>query len=357
MQAQKQLAQVIGKKESQYINKQDGRRFFTVVNYLPDQIDFSQYMRETDAMQKLKKVSVFIEDAKEKLRFRATGKRTFLPWVKCNGSFEFRSGEMTMWAGQNGHGKTDITTQVALSLLGQDEKVCVASFELKPVTTIEKMSRMYAGTNIFAEAYRNDEGYKAIDEIYDEFSEWTGSRFWLYDQTGNTDADTVYGMVKYCAKELGITHIFIDSMMKCIRDEDDYNAQKNFVVTLFAIAQDYNIHVHLVHHLKKPQGGESEKPDKHSTKGSGSITDIVDNLMLVWRNKPKEEEGRVKGTSSTKLAEADTIIYCRKQRNYLGMEDGEPNIGLWRNRDAGCFVETEGDPAPYYVNYPHRATP
>jgi twinkle protein len=257
-----------------------------------------------------------------------------------------------MWAGQNGHGKTDITTQVALSLVGQGEKVCVASFEMKPVTTIGRMVRMFSMTNPFSPEYQNGEGLKVLDTLYDDFGEWTTGRMWLYDQTGTAYPQTVLGMVKYCAKELGITHIFIDSLMKCVKAEDDYNAQKDFIDQLCAIAKDCDIHVHVVHHLKKP-AKEGDMPDKHDTKGSGAITDQLDNLFMVWRNKPKEDDIRAKGSMSTKQTEPDSFLICRKQRNYEGNADGEPLISLWRHRDAGNYVAEAGGYPQFFPNYPH----
>lgn len=322
---------------------------------LADEIDFAAYLKETDPKQKVRPATNFIGEAKERLRSRAKAKRTFLPWEKCRDSFEFRRGEVTVWAGQNGHGKTDITTQVVLSLLGQEERVCVASFEMKPVTTIGRMVRMYAGTNPFSPEYQQDEGLSVLDELYDEFGGWTTNRLWLYDQTGTAQADTVLGMVKYCANELGITHVFIDSLMKCVKDEDDYNGQKYFVDELCAIAKDCDIHIHLVHHLKKP-AKEGDRPDKHDTKGSGSITDQVDNLFMVWRNKPKEDEAKAKGSKSTKQTEPDFLLICRKQRNYEGSHDGEPMIALWRHFDAGQFIAQAGDSPLFFPNYPHRPT-
>lgn len=323
-----------------------------MAEFLNDEIDFAAYLQETDAQTKVKPASLFVGDAKDRLRSRAKSKRTYLPWPKCNESFEFRRGEVTMWAGQNGHGKTDVTTQIALSLMGQDEKVCVASFEMKPVTTIGRMVRMFSMTNPFSEEYQCGEGLDVLDKLYDEFGEWTDGRLWLYDQTGTAYPQTVLGMVKYCAKELGITHVFIDSLMKCVKAEDDYNAQKDFVDQLCAIAKDCDIHVHLVHHLKKP-AKEGDMPDKHDTKGSGAITDQLDNLFMVWRNKPKEDDWRAKGHQSTKQTEADSLLICRKQRNYEGNGDGEPMISLWRHRDAGNYVAETGARAQFFVNYPH----
>jgi len=323
-----------------------------MAEFLTDDIDFSAYLKDTDAKTKVKPASEFVQDAKDRLRSRAKTKRTFLPWPKCNDSFEFRRGEVSVWAGQNGHGKTDVTTQIALSLIGQNEKVCVASFEMKPVTTIGRMVRMFAMTNPFSEEFQGEQGLAALDYLYDEFGEWTTGRMWLYDQTGTARPDTVLGMVKYCAQELGITHVFIDSLMKCVKAEDDYNGQKDFVDQLCAMAKDCDIHVHLVHHLKKPPK-EADMPDKHDTKGSGSITDQVDNLFMVWRNKPKEDDLKVKGTQSNKQTEPDSYLLCRKQRNYEGNADGEPTISLWRHRDAGNFVAEPGGYPQFFGNYPH----
>lgn len=323
-----------------------------MAEFLDDEIDFAAYLTETDAQTKVRPAAEFVDDAKARLRTRAKTKRTYLPWPKCNESFEFRRGEVTMWAGQNGHGKTDVTTQVALSLLGQGEKVCVASFEMKPVTTIGRMVRMFSMTNPFSPEFQGEDALKELDTLYDDFGQWTTNRLWLYDQTGTAYPQTVLGMVKYCAKELGITHIFIDSLMKCVKAEDDYNAQKDFIDQLCAIAKDCDIHIHVVHHLKKPSK-EGDMPDKHDTKGSGAITDQLDNLFMVWRNKPKEDDMRARGATSNKQTEPDSYLLCRKQRNYEGSADGEPMISLWRHRDAGNFVAEAGGYAQFFPNYPH----
>jgi twinkle protein len=211
---------------------------------------------------------------------------------------------------------------------------------------------MFAMTNPFSPEYQEDRGIAILDDLYDQFGDWTTKRLWLYDQTGMAFPETVLGMVKYCAKELGITHVFIDSLMKCVRAEDDYNGQKDFVDQLCALAKDLDVHIHLVHHLKKPNK-EGDLPDKHDTKGSGSITDQVDNLFMVWRNKPKEDDMRAKGASSNKATEPDSFLLCRKQRNYEGNADGEPMIRLWRHFDAGNFVAEAGGRAQFFPNYPH----
>jgi twinkle protein len=317
---------------------------------LSDDIDFSQYMRETDAQTKVKPASTWIGDIKDDLRNHSTERKILLPWEKTGKDFQFRVGEVTLWAGQNGHGKSLVTSQVALSLMAQGEKVCIASFEMKPKTTIQRMARMFTGTNPFSPEYQGSDGIAAIESLYDEFGQWTDSRLWLYDQVGTAEAETVIGMARYCAKELKITHIFIDSLMKCVKGEDDYNGQKSFVDELTSIAKDYNCHIHLVHHLRKPKD-EMAKPDKHDNKGSGAITDMVDNVLLVWRNKAKEE--LIKLNKPCSQDEADQFLFCRKQRN--GEE--EPTIALWFNKDAMQFIGASTDaPMAFQCEYPHRWT-
>ena len=322
--------------------------------FLTDDIDFSLYMRETDAQAKVKPASVYNDALKARLRGRKNERLVYLPWDKTRANFDLRPGEVTIWAGQNGHGKSQVTSQVALSLMGQGEKVCIASFEMKPVVTLQRMARMYCGTNPYSEEYQEDSGIQVLESLYDEFSEWTDGRLWIYDQSGTTEATKVLGMAKYCAKELGITQIFIDNLAKCVRNEDDFNGQKSFVDECTAIAKDFNVHIHIVHHLKKPNK-ETDIPDKSDVKGSGSIVDQPDNLMQVWRNKAKEEE-RKAGKAQTMTRDPDTVVFCRKQRNYEGSDDGEPNISLWLHRDSGQFLEYDYSSVMFFPNFPHRRT-
>jgi twinkle protein len=316
---------------------------------LTDEIDFSAYLKETDAKANVKPASAWIAKLIDDLHNPTRVKRVYLPWEKCKDVFQIRPGEVTLWAGQNGHGKTQALSQVVLSLMGQGEKVVIASFEMKPITTLQRLARMYAGTNPFSTEYQSQEGIKALDELFTEFGEWSDKALWLYDQQGSVTADRVLGMARYCAKELGIGHVVIDSLMKCVNGEDDYNGQKDFVNELTALARDNGVHIHLVHHTRKP-ANEAHMPDKYDSKGSGSITDQVDNVMMVWRNKAKEDDMKLKGSMSNKRTEHDSVICCRKQRN----GEDEPNIALWFDRDSQQYKGDPSDPLMFFPNWPHR---
>ena len=117
--------------------------------------------------------------------------------------------------------------------------------------------------------------------------------------------------------------------MKCVRGEDDYNGQKNFVDAMTRTAHDYNVHIHLVHHLRKEDGKAAEKmPSKMDVKGSGAITDLVDNVLILWRNKEKERLAESKKPFDRD--DPDAILICDKQRN----GEWEGRTKLWYSRTS-----------------------
>jgi twinkle protein len=319
---------------------------------IPDDMDFKAWERETHAQRNVKSAAVWMDALIHKLRNPDRTPKVCLPWEKTRNLFHFREGEVTIWSGQNGHGKTGLVSQVVLSLLGQEQKVGEASFEMMPMTLLDLMARMYCGLNPYSPEFQGDDGIEALVALYQEFRDWLEGRFWLYNQQGTADVSNVLGMARYSVKELGCQHVVIDNLAKCVADEDDFNGQKRFVDELTALARDNRCHVHLVHHTRKP-ANENHIPDKHDNKGSGAITDQVDNVMIVWRNKPKEDDIKAGKRGSPRLAEPDTYLLCRKQRN----GDEEPTIQLWFDRDSKQFKGSPDDELMFFPNWPHRRTP
>ena len=315
---------------------------------LADDIDFSIYERETDASQKVKPASIWVKELIERIKAPVQQRRAVMPWRKTHAQIQFRPGEVTVWGGANGQGKSLVTGQVALSLCSQDEKVCIASFEMKPMKTLERMARQWSAFNVNDPAFAgNEEAMRQFLDLYGQFSDWTDGKLWLYDQQGTVTAKQVCAVVRYCAKEKGITHFVIDSLMKCVAGEDDYNGQKQFVDELCAIARDHNIHIHVVHHVKKPPD-ESHKPGKYDFKGTGAITDQVDNVIAVWRNKVKEKK-REAGVPVAD-SEPDALLICDKQRN----GEWEGNIGLWFDRVSMQYVGNHGDEPMSLYRHPEH---
>ena len=313
----------------------------------PDTVDFAAYMRETEGKQNVRPAKLYVQELIDELGTESTERRAYLPWEKTHNLIQFRPGEVTLWGGVNGHGKSLMTGMASLSLMAQDEKVCIASFEMKPKTTLARMARQWSAESPQGEFSNDPRVVEAFRDLFGQFRDFTDRRLWLYDQQGTVETKMLIGVIRYCAKELGITHFFIDSLMKCVAAEDDYNGQKAFVDEITAIARDHGMHIHLIHHIRK-LSSEEQTPDKTDVKGSGSITDQVDNVMLVWRNKKKERDFQ-SGKKVTET-EPDALLICDKQRN----GEWEGRISLWFDKVSQQFVPAYGcEPLALY-NWPHR---
>jgi twinkle protein len=90
------------------------------------------------------------------------------------------------------------------------------------------------------------------------------------------------------------------------------------------------MHIHLVAHSRK-QKDEMSAPGKMDIKGTGTMTDQVDNVVTVWRNKKQEEAART-GLIGT---DPDCFLICDKQRN----GEWEGKIGLYFNQETFAYSE------------------
>jgi twinkle protein len=304
-------------------------------------IDVEKYLHANDVTLQVKPATSWLESIKD--NYLATDKPNpvVMPWPTTHSSFAFRDGEVTVYAGGNGGGKSLITGQIALHLVKQGQKVCIASFEMKPEKTLERMLRQFAGEYIDEPLTHDREGY--ITKLVNRLDSFLASNMYLYDQQGSTSPDKVIAMARYCAVELGVKHIVIDSLMKCVKGEDDFNGQKNFVDELTALARDHSVHIHLIHHIRKLVN-EEQQPNKHDLKGSGSISDQVDNVFLMWRNK-KKENMKNRGEQVDNSV-PDAFLMCEKQRN----GESQEWYGLWYHGASQQFVESPGAVAMDFDN-------
>lgn len=300
--------------------------------------DFREYMEATETQAKVIPATAY-RDALIKRMFSQNSEQfPTLPWAKTMDKIHFRPGEVSLWAGANGSGKSMILGNASLGWMRARQGVALASFEMKPLTQLERYARQFTkGASPTAQA---------IDGMFD----WMTGRLWFYDQQGTVKPEMVFAVARYAADKLKAKHFIVDSLMKCVRGEDDYNGQKDFVDEITSIARDTGLHIHLVHHIKKPSD-ESTLPTKYDAKGSGSITDQVDNVFMFWRNKPKEavqdksDRGdRLSASEEEKLTAPDAILACDKQRN----GEWEGRVALWFHKGAQQYC---ADPKRQLVDF------
>lgn len=298
-----------------------------------DSYDFAQYAAEPHDVDKLVSPLAYRDDVVAYLAGGDTLRGATLPWQKTHEHIRFRPGEVSLWMGVNGHGKSLLTSHVMLDFLHQGQKVCIASFEMKPKATIARICKQASASAQPSERF--------VDAT---ISHATG-KLWLYDKMGHTDPEHLLAIMRYAVNKFGLQHFVIDSLMKVVKGEDDYNGQKNFVDSICAFAQDYNVHVHLIHHSRK-LADENTVPGKMDAKGSGAIVDQVDQSFTVWRNKRKEQD-KQKGKEVDETI-PDAILVCDKNRH----GDWEGRVGLYYVQGAVSYTEHPNRPMLYdYSRY------
>jgi twinkle protein len=250
-------------------------------------------------------------------------------------SFEFRPGELSVWTGINGHGKSLMLNQVLLGLMHQGEKVCVFSGEMTPTTQAKRLLKQATGLDRPTPAY------------IDATADWVRDRMWLFNVAGSATIARLIEVFRYAARRYGIGHFVIDSLMMTDVPEDGpgaFSAQKQAVQNLAGFAKAYRAHVHLVAHPRKVKD-EREAPGKLDVAGSGKITDGADNVFSVWS--AQKEDG------DEPNEKPDAMLALHKQRNG---EAQHKKFWLWFNRSAQQYCSTTARRATVFVPFEQQQT-
>lgn len=261
------------------------------------------------------------------------------PWEKVGDRLRFRPGELTIWTGWSGHGKSLVLNHIVASGLQREEKFCIASMEMLPSRTMKRLIKQLTGLE------SPTTGYIA------HCSEQIAAKLWLFDLLGTAKTDRMLDVFAYAVRRYQIGQFVVDSLAKCGLAEDDYNGQKLFVERLVDFVHQHSVHIHLVSHARKG-ADERTPPGKMDVKGTGALTDLADNVITVWRNKPKEEQrARVEAEGhpfdEENSEKPDAALVVSKQRH--GGWEGE--IWLWFDPASQQYLARCGDSPKRYIDY------
>jgi len=282
--------------------------------------EFRNYQAQKQR-QLIKPASDFLDEAMTMLDdgIHLTGDK--MPWERTWNLFRFRMGEVTIWSGINGNGKSLVMGQTAL-WLAKETNVLIASMEMKASMTVARMLRQGFG------------GRKPTKEFRNRFEEKTDMRLWIYDQTDVVKSEDIMSMIDWSAEQKGINHIMIDSLMMCGVDQEKGESQKNFVAELCTKAKEFNIHIHLVTHARKsPIGIKNYIPGKFDISGSAAITNLAFNVLMIHLNGEKKEA--IENHTPYSHTDPDGTLIIDKQRNgeFIG------KLGFWFEPDSLQWLE------------------
>jgi twinkle protein len=194
-------------------------------------------------------------------------------WKRMNRILRgWRPGEVTIWTGQNGSGKTTALNQAMVDhLFRNGESVMMLSLEMR----VERLFGWIADSLL--DAYQAD----AVRRLASQMD----GRLWFYDFRGMLGEDQLLEAMSFATQKYGIRTFVIDSMMRIAlnrRGSDELEGQKDFVDRLVAFANLHEAHVHLVVHPRKGMN-DDQRPSKVAVAGSGDITNLVSNVVWIWR--------------------------------------------------------------------------
>ena len=187
-----------------------------------------------------------------------------------------RPGEMTVVTADTGAGKTTFCTQLMVNLAMQGIPVWINSWEMKPETTMRKLASVILKRPMKMQDFSDHEN--------EQFDEWC-SRYKVYinPNTIGTDIDSLATQLVY-AKRLGVQVVMLDHLDYLVNTRKDklHEAIDETVKRLHELAFALGMHFLLICHPRQT-ATSTEEVGMHALKGSSSIKQYADNIILLHR--------------------------------------------------------------------------
>ncbi len=201
----------------------------------------------------------------------------------------FRGGELSVWTGRRGEGKSTWMGQVLNEAVNQGKRACVYSGELPARQFKLSMLPQAAGPDYVTPVPDPMTGrteYTVTPQIRQLLEGWWRDRLMLTDirQANAHDEDTILRLFEYAYRKYGCDVFLVDNIMTAQlsreREMGLWRAQSAFTQRLSAFAKKNGVHVHLVAHPKKTGEKELSADD---VAGTADITNLADNVFSVER--------------------------------------------------------------------------
>lgn len=261
-----------------------------------------------------------------------------LPWEF---PFRVRMGELTVWTGIEKSGKSTLLGFVLVGLLEQGERALLASYEVKPVKSLKKLSRQAFGGLLYdkrvldriqAQAGRTPEGLSAEEQRVNYTAEcrgkaletfgWLSRNLWLYDHVGIGNWRELGDDIRWARRRYGITQYVIDNFMRLGIAKDDYAQQADAITFFTALAMELGIHIHVVVHQNKSEGHKGGAGGKRSVSGAFEIIANAHNIVEVQRDEKKGE--RVSDLfEKRKISQVSEVEFVNEKRALDLVPDGK----------------------------------
>ncbi|KAG5191223.1 mitochondrial helicase twinkle [Tribonema minus] len=236
----------------------------------------------------------------------------------------FRQGELSVFTGGTGAGKTTVLSQISLDLARRGVSTLWGSFEVRNTRLVKKMLQQFGGRP--PEALAGDA--PALSALMDRFEALPLCFMGFH---GGTDVDEVLEAMEYAVYVNDVSHIILDNLQFMLSRSatsakrggmaqwDKFDAQDIAMEKFRKFATERNVHITLVIHPRK-EDDEKQRLSLTSVFGSAKMTQEADLVLILQR-----------------VAGERKLIEVRKNR----FDGAVGSVPLYFDRDSGCLRESQ----------------
>jgi twinkle protein len=244
-------------------------------------------------------------------------------------TYGVRKGELVTITAGSGLGKSQFMREIVYHVLKNTEDNIGLMFLEE---SVKKTAKSIMSLAIDKPLHLPDIQVKD-EELKYAFEDTLGSgRLYLFDHFGSTDVNNIVNRVKYMAKGLGCSYIFLDHISIIVSAQengDERKALDEIMTKLRMLVQETGIALFVVSHLKRPDTKGHEEGAVTSLaqlRGSGSIAQLSDMVVSLERNGQHEDP----------IERHTTQVRVLKNR-FSGMTG--PACSLLYNKQSGRMME------------------
>lgn len=249
-------------------------------------------------------------------------------------------GTFNIVTGVNGAGKSSFLSQLVCQCMEQGRDAWLYSKELPNYMSKNWINYILAGARN-VESFTTIKGavyYKVKQEAKDAIDEFYKGRLYIYKDGFANTVEAIEQSMEDSARKFGCKLFIIDNLTAInlgAGGDDKWEKQVDLVNYLIDFAKKYNVVVILVIHPKKIE--TMRRLQKFDVAGFGSIVDLANRLISLYRVTPQDKKGEPKKNGVGFYKEPikyDVILDVLKDR-LRGREN--LSIGLYYDKPSRRF--------------------
>ncbi|XP_049848452.1 twinkle mtDNA helicase-like [Schistocerca gregaria] len=244
-----------------------------------------------------------------------------------------RKGELTIFSGPTGIGKTTLLAQLSLDYVMQGIPTLWGSFELHNVRLAKKLLNQFAKKSL-------EKNIQEFELIADKFQELP---IYFMRFHGSTELDQVLDAMEYALYVYDVEHVVIDNLqfmtpMVTGRGFDKFEQLDFAISKLRNFSTSKNVHISLIIHPRKEDSGHALSTN--SVFGSAKATQEADNVIMIQHGKFYRYLEVTKNRFSGDLGKV-AYKYNSSENTFVEMtaeeiqeaekRDNRPTASLWKS--------------------------